>query len=518
MRLVRDTFVLFMLLVLTASTFQGPAGWENEGLFPWEDPNRLLLSQAQIDELSFIIQSLPLLEDARITFKHLFTPSSDSSFQSIQLKQRLDEPGITRFLSGYGESEFIAYYETRDPLAISTFTRTWDETNLMLTTASEIAQIIGSFPVEVTTSMETVHIVFGFGSSTYIDGVLTLYVYTLDIYRTLSAMEEVLFDLLLQDYIRENPLFPEFSWVQAIIDDGSYVSKRASESDLLDRAESLITYYGVQTNPTRYSQELLLESSERISNRSPLLETVALTPPAQASTEAQMLPLVTPYTSAIYEFADLITFEDPSLFEFTQLTGSGIQNVYDRRIDRYEDIPGYFFTSSYQGGKTIDVFVNQEFLTETIATSVATYYSRILGQLPFKFVNSMDRIWIHLGQAQLGGGNRTLVIHTDKAGTFEQRRVLEEVILHEVSHTLFDFELDPVVSLDKWQQAQALDNAFISEYAEEFPITEDPSDTMVAYFAARKFPERFNPLIPALIESMIPNRLDLFDTIDFDRP
>lgn len=518
MRLVRDTFVLFMLLVLTASTFQGPAGWENEGLFPWEDPDRLLLSQAQIDELSFIIRSLPLLEDARITFKHLYTSTSDSSFQSIQLLRRLDERGITRFLSGYGESELLAYYETRDPLAISAFTKTWDETNLLLTTAEEIARMIGSFPVEVTASIEDVHIIFGFGSSSYQDGVLTLYVYTLDIYRTLSAMEEVLFDLLLQEYIRENPVFPEFSWVQAIIDDGSYVSKRASESDLLDRTESLITYYGVQTNPTRYSEELLQESRERITNRSPLLATVALTTPATSSTEAEMLPLVTPYTSTIYEFADLITFEDPSLFEFTQLTGSGIQNVYDRRIDRYEDIPGYFFTSSYQGGKTIDVFVNQEFLSETVATSVATYYSRLLGQLPFKFIHSMDRIWIHLGQEQLGGGNRTLLIHTDKAGTFEQRRILEEVILHEVSHTLFDFELDPTVSVEAWQEAQALDNAFISEYGEEFPITEDPADTMVAYFAARKYPERFNPLIPQLVESMIPNRLDLLDTIDFDRP
>jgi len=149
---------------------------------------------------------------------------------------------------------------------------------------------------------------------------------------------------------------------------------------------------------------------------------------------------------------------------------------------------------------------------------VATYYSRLLGQLPFTFVHSMDRIWIHLGQAQLGGGNRTLVIHTDKAGTFERRGILEEVIMHEVSHTLFDFELDPVVSLAQWQEAQSLDNAFISDYGKEFPITEDPADTMVAYFAARKYPERFHPIIPALIESMIPNRLDLLDTIDFDRP
>jgi hypothetical protein len=518
MRLVRDTFVLLMLLVLTASTFQGPAGWENDGLFPWEDPDRLLLSPAQIEELSFIIQSLPLLEDARITFKHLFTPASPSSFQSIQLVQRLDDPGIVRFLSGYGESEFMAYYETRDPLPISTFTRTWDETNLMLTTASDIATMIGSFPVDVTTALSSVHIIFGFGSSTFEEGVLTLYVYTLDIYRTLSAIEEVLFDLLLQDYIEQNPVFPEFAWVQAIIDDGSYVSKRASESDLLDRAESLMTYYGIQTNPERYSAELLQESRERIDNRSPLLQTLTLQFPIDATTTAEMLPLTTPYTSTIYEFADLITFEDPSLFEFIQLTGSGIQNVYDRRLDAYEDLPGFFFTSTYKGGKTIEVFVNQEFLTETIATSVATYYSRLLGQLPFTFVHSMDRIWIHLGQAQLGGGNRTLVIHTDKAGTFERRGILEEVIMHEVSHTLFDFELDPVVSLAQWQEAQSLDNAFISDYGKEFPITEDPADTMVAYFAARQYPERFHPIIPALIESMIPNRLDLLDTIDFDRP
>ena len=518
MRLVRDAFVLFMMLVLTASTFQGPAGWENDGLFPWEDPDRLLLSPAQIEELSFIIQSLPLLEDARITYKHLFTSASPSSFQAIQLRQRLDEPGTIRLIPGYGESEFIAHYETREPLAISTFTRTWDETNQMLTTAADIATIIGSFPIEVTSTLDSVHIIFGFGSSTYQAGVLTLYIYTLDIYQTLSAMEEVLFDLFLQEYIQSNPVFPEFSWVQAIIDDGAYVSKRASESDLLDRTESLITYYGIQTNPSRYSTELLEESKQRIENRSPLLQSLPLTFPSQATTQAQLLPFVTPYTSTIYEFADLITFEDPSLFEFTQLTGSGIQNVYDRRIDAYADTPGYFFTSTYQGGKTIDVFVNQEFLNETVATSVASYYSRLLGQLPFKLVDAMDRIWIHLGQAQLGGGNRTLVIHTDKAGTFEQRRMLEEVILHEVAHTLFDFEQTPVVSLDEWQAAQSLDNAFISEYGEAFPVTEDPADTLIAYFAARKFPERFHPLIPSLVESMIPNRLDLLDTIDFDRP
>jgi hypothetical protein len=202
---------------------------------------------------------------------------------------------------------------------------------------------------------------------------------------------------------------------------------------------------------------------------------------------------------------------------YTVYTGRQTRNVYDRRIDAFVNLEGYLFNAHYRGGKVIEVFVNDEFDSLPVATRVAEFYPQTLGLLPYLFIDNIDRMWIHLGQAELGGTNNTLLIHTDRAGDYAKLQILEEVMLHEAAHSALDWAYGGLVDEDAWRSAQAKDPGFISEYAKEFPLREDVADSIIAYFAARVKPERFDPAIVELIERQIPNRLDVLSQFAYNQ-
>ena len=127
-----------------------------------------------------------------------------------------------------------------------------------------------------------------------------------------------------------------------------------------------------------------------------------------------------------------------------------------------------------------------------------------------------ETLWIHRGDESFGGGNRNILIHTDRAerrenGDFPPSgpgNYLEEVLLHEGVHTSLDeiHELAP-----GWLAAQAADPTFISTYAQDHPAREDLAESFVPYMIVRYRANRATEAMVDMISVAIPHRIAYLD-------
>jgi hypothetical protein len=503
---------MFFIFIMTSSVDLGSNNWKNNGVFPWVDPNAWSLSQDEITQLLEARRSFPLLEDARLSFRQLLTPQSASRYQTLSFVGRVE----SEMIRGFRQSRFVIHFEGVDDIPVTVLTRTFNETNNAIARVRRMGTILGALPQELVDRIDEVHLIFNFGESTVENGTLTLYVFSVDLFETLGALEEFILALLLDDFYREDTTFTDFQWVQAVVTDNSYLSRRSLMGDINDRVETTLAYLALRQERIA-SLSVQIDVTQHIAARMQLIDQLPWTFPPAATSKATTTLTTTPYRSTIYEFGALYSLEDPTLYLYTVYTGRQTRNVYDRRIDAFVNLEGYLFNAHYRGGKVIEVFVNDEFDSLPVATRVAEFYPRTLGLLPYLFIDNIDRMWIHLGQAELGGTNNTLLIHTDRAGDYAKLQILEEVMLHEAAHSALDWAYGGLVDEDAWRSAQAKDPGFISEYAKEFPLREDVADSIIAYFAARVKPERFDAAIVELIERQIPNRLDVLSQFAYNQ-
>ncbi len=111
-----------------------------------------------------------------------------------------------------------------------------------------------------------------------------------------------------------------------------------------------------------------------------------------------------------------------------------------------------------------------------------------------------------------GGGLGGVLIHTDSAEATFAAGLWEETLVHEAGHSLNDSH----VSTDGWVAATEADGGFISEYAQDFPGSEDVTETFLRWFAVRYRLDRIAPEEASFILSQVPNRLAYFDAQNFD--
>merc|ERR1712113_1037617 len=91
----------------------------------------------------------------------------------------------------------------------------------------------------------------------------------------------------------------------------------------------------------------------------------------------------------------------------------------------------------------------------------------------------------------------------DKQGGF-----VEELWIHEAAHTSVDAE---VYGTNEWNEAVALDDNFISTYAQDYWWREDVAESLLPWLALKKFRSRLQTQDVTTIEQTIPNRLEFFD-------
>ena len=137
----------------------------------------------------------------------------------------------------------------------------------------------------------------------------------------------------------------------------------------------------------------------------------------------------------------------------------------------------------------------------------------MIGQLPnFLRSKNLRTITIHKGYHDWGGGNYDILFHTgSKYGVCE-----EEVIMHESGHTSLDWDWGGSVNSSQWKKAAKADSMFISEYAKQYPDSEDVAETINWWIAVRCKPGKLSNSTYKKIVEGIPNRLKYLDKQNYD--
>lgn len=229
--------------------------------------------------------------------------------------------------------------------------------------------------------------------------------------------------------------------------------------------------------------------------------------------ELSFLSFAQPYSGTIFIDPDIITSSDPSSIVSTTYTGQGSVTMYDRRVPGWVTVNAYLFDVIWDDGLTSVAQINPEFGTVAAATVEAEKYAFLIGQLPSCLREDVNEIWIHMGVQPFGGGNNSILIHTEQSILYENDDIIEETLVHEACHTSLDATH---ASHPDWLNAQNLDGTFISTYAQDNPTTEDIAESYLTWLAVRYRQSSISVSDYDSIVLTIPNRLAYFDSITCD--
>jgi hypothetical protein len=192
-----------------------------------------------------------------------------------------------------------------------------------------------------------------------------------------------------------------------------------------------------------------------------------------AVTVAYPIPDDPPFVGTSFISPDIITASDPTALESVVANGQGSRTMFDRRVDAYVVVNARLFNATFEDGLTAEVQVNPEFDAEQ-AFDHAFKYAVEIGRLPYVLRIDVHAVWIHDGVNPFGGADNALLIHVGQGVLYENDGVLNEILMHEASHTSLD---DEHAAAPGWIAAQDSDPAFISEYARDNPDREDVAET-----------------------------------------
>ena len=235
--------------------------------------------------------------------------------------------------------------------------------------------------------------------------------------------------------------------------------------------------------------------------------TLALAPPAHAETSP-------PYAGTVFLGTQLLTSASPTDLLTVTPAGRGTRTTFDRRRG-WVTQDAYLFTAAYTGSAPTEVIVDPEFGSTEAARAQAEYYARVVGQLPRSCRTQVDALWIHGGDQRLGGGNRSLLIHTGYEAA--NPGYLEEALLHECGHTSIDYAWNGAAQKGAWDAAAAADPGFLSTYARDNPQSEDVAESFGPYIAWKLgSASTYSPEQLATIAAQIPHRLAYLDSLNLD--
>ena len=205
--------------------------------------------------------------------------------------------------------------------------------------------------------------------------------------------------------------------------------------------------------------------------------------------------------------SEIVNTSDPSFYNSLKKIPDAPRLMFDRRTGTFNTLTPFLFEADFSDGLKIEIQVNSEFETAENAEATALIYLYAVGQLPTILREEVKTIWLHKGDKDFGGGNNNLLIHHGRGLKLIDLGVLEEVFLHEASHT----SLDPHHYGKEWQRAQSADVNFISMYARDYPDREDIAETFPMYYALRYKTSRISQDLLQTIENTVPNRISYFD-------
>tara|TARA_B100001250_G_C19781620_1_gene782124 strand:+ start:643 stop:1503 length:861 start_codon:yes stop_codon:yes gene_type:complete len=181
------------------------------------------------------------------------------------------------------------------------------------------------------------------------------------------------------------------------------------------------------------------------------------------------------------------------------------------------DATFFIFKAKYKIGNDIEILVNSEFETHEKVAEVALRFSKMAGQLPVFLKKKIKWIIIHGPWVDKSKctcrwyafRDAGIYIHTEMVEKKEQ----EETLIHEAGHVSIDSRFYGSHNHHIWENAQKLDNNYISHYAKEFPDREDIAESILAWVSVRCKESRISKLIKKDIIKTIPNRLKILDNL-----
>ena len=215
-----------------------------------------------------------------------------------------------------------------------------------------------------------------------------------------------------------------------------------------------------------------------------------------------------PYAGTVWIDPDIITPSDPTALVSVTDAGRGQRTMFDLRVKDWIVVNAYLFMARFDDGLTAEIQVNPEFGSASDAMVEASKYGRSIGQLPTLLRTNVETVWIHKGNAPLGGGNNNILIHTDFPDEY-----LEEGLVHEGAHTSLDPPWMGIVNAVDWRAAQTADGNFISDYARDHPEREDIAESFLAYLAVRYRSARISRSYERTILETMPNRIAYLDRL-----
>lgn len=220
-----------------------------------------------------------------------------------------------------------------------------------------------------------------------------------------------------------------------------------------------------------------------------------------------------PFSGTVFLDPDIIIDTDPTTFESMVYSGQGMRTMYDRRANDWVDENAFLFDVTYSDGLALEIQVNPEFSTKELAEVEADKYARVLGRLPKALRVYAQTVWIHKGDKAFGGGNNNFLIHTEQGTRYENDGILEEVFVHEGSHTSLD---SYHAKSSGWIVAQEADGNFISTYARDNSEREDVAESFLPYLAVKYRSDRISEELKNTINITIPNRIAYFEGLALD--
>ena len=220
----------------------------------------------------------------------------------------------------------------------------------------------------------------------------------------------------------------------------------------------------------------------------------------------------------LFTNCDILIKKDPTSLKKISFVEEKRIKWWDRRkekINTWEQssFSAFVFKATFEKGHEIKIRVNSEFKNTEEAQKQALKVVSMIGKLPnFLRGKNLRTVTIHKGDHDWGGGNYDILIHTgSKYGGCE-----EEVIMHESGHTSLDWDWGGSVNSSQWKKAARADNTFISEYAQQYPDSEDVAETINWWIAVRCKPSRLSEHTYKKIVEGIPNRLKYLDNQNYD--
>jgi len=220
-------------------------------------------------------------------------------------------------------------------------------------------------------------------------------------------------------------------------------------------------------------------------------------------------PVAPPFGNTVWFDPNIITADDPTSFVDLVAAGKGQRSMYDRRTSSFNNVEALLFRAQFGSSTELEIQVNPEFTLQE-AESEARRHAVAIGRIPAFLFAELKTVWIHKGKELYGGGNQNLLIHIEQTADYEADGVLEEVFIHEATHT----SLDGAHAMQtNWLSAQAADGVAISPYARDNPTREDLAETVGPYLAVRFRPERLKPQVAEKLKAALPNRLKYLDCL-----